>query len=220
LTYTSGEDEFYAGKGDDTYNVSFGKNTDLVITDDGGSDVLNLTGKGLVTTVKSGDTTTSTVNLTALFNVDKSGNVALTSAAQDADGDTYEDTDSLVIIDKNTNAAALKKIMNGKASGIVEIDNYFGTRSAESEHKYALGTGAIENINVGLSSADTTAWTIDDSYIDAVASAVGSWLTANNYEDAMAVFASDKTDDIASLLNVYTTGTYTAPASDSTQAGA
>jgi hypothetical protein len=120
LTYTSGADKYYAGNDADQYDVTFGKDTNLIITDDGGKDELTLKGENL----KSSD-------LMAFFNIDKNG-VATTS---------------LDIISKDTDASTLKNILKGKANGVVEIKNYFG-EGKSGENNYSLGAGAIENISI------------------------------------------------------------------------
>jgi hypothetical protein len=142
LTYTTGSDKFFAGDGNDTYNVAFGKNTDLVISDSGGSDVLNLTGKNLTSD-----------DLALLFNVDKGGAICSDS--------------SLVIVDKKAKASKLTGLANGtKVSGVVEIKNYFSQTSDES----TAIKGAIESIRVGADVDTARTWNLDiESIASAVA---------------------------------------------------
>lgn len=62
LNYTSGNDKYMVmGESDDEYNVEFNKKTNLIISDNGGDDVLNIISEN--------------TGFTYLFDVDKNGNI-------------------------------------------------------------------------------------------------------------------------------------------------
>lgn len=102
---------------------------------------------------------------------------------------------------------------NGKASGSLlmgsTVENALNGKSVEIAN-YFTKAGKIETITE--TDAKETDYVSIETRIDNITAAVQSWLGDNSkYNDAMDVLDSKNTDDIKSLMAVYTKGTYTKP---------
>ena len=104
LEYTSGSDCYMVGTGNDTYNVEFGRKTDLIISDNGGNDELNIN--------------TSLNDFTYLFDVDKNGHIL----ADDTSLMIY-DSNSLKFTSKGMSGGCIEIIDYFKESGNIETIN-------------------------------------------------------------------------------------------------
>jgi hypothetical protein len=197
----AGNDVISSGKGNDIVNAGDGNNT-LVYTSGvdnytagNGDDTYNVNfGKStdLVITDNGGNDVLnllgkglSSDNLSLLFNVTKSTTEPIDSES------------SLFIFDnsKFTTKNVLSMVSNDHASGSVSLENYFTT-------------GKIETVNVGSDAETATTWDFSTK-INQITQAVQSWLNDYGYVDAMEVFESKNSTDMSSLLNVYSTGSYT-----------
>ena len=195
FNYTKGDDEYTSGTGSDTYNVKYTSSADLLITDKGGSDTLKITN-------------TTKDDLALLFNVDKSGKIIVTT---DEDGEVF---DSLGIFSKTATYSAKK----GLSGGIIEIDGFFKATPG-SDPTVIPGDGYIETIKVGDGAKP---WEVTIDSLNSIAQAVHGWFNDHQdkgYADANAVFSSDNTADIQSLLTAYQ-GTYIPKGSESVGTGA
>lgn len=102
LNYTSGRDYYSVGEGNDIYNVEFGRKSDLIISDNGGNDVLNIN--------------SDNNNLTYLFDVDKNGNIT------DDTSLLICDTDSLKISSRGISGGCIEIIDYFKTGEIETIN--------------------------------------------------------------------------------------------------
>ncbi len=201
-TYTAGNDKYIAGTAVDTYDVTFGKKTNVLIKDAGGADVLKLTAEKNKSLASS--------DLMLFFDVKKAG------------AGTYKvggDSKDLIIMQKDafTKGTALANAINNDkwAGGSVVIDDYFNAAAqvtgvvVANDHTVTAGytdgagAGRVETINVG-----TTEYTVGTD-ITKVAQEVSAWLANHgNYDSASQVIAAGNKNDIQSLLNVYQGATY------------
>lgn len=187
MTYTGKGNAFmYDIGGDDKYNVTLTKKSNLTIYDT----FVSEEGKNKV------DFTNSSENLRIFFNANKNG-VVITQGTTDTDDLTILNADSLT-------KSNIKNVVKGKGSGFAIVDSYFGTTNAEDDVADMFTFYSTEK------KGDLSALTIldMDSYISEVTSSVTAWFNddANKaYADktAMDVFASNDNAAITSLLAAY-----------------
>ncbi len=188
FNYTAGKDLYRSevANSDDIYNVAFGNKTSLVVSDTTFEDgnVLNLqTSKALEVAG-----TNPTYNYSLFFNVDANGLV---------DGD-------LTILSAagkgKVNAKTAKALANGEfVSGAVVLDN-----AVDDENGLV---GYTVNNKVGTAAAVEMSI---DARMDEIAGLVASWLgNHTDYTSAFDAIENGTSKEIAELMNVYTTGTYT-----------
>ena len=186
FTYTAGKDLYKGGEGDDTYKFTLDKKTTLVVSDNAGDNILDLT-------------TSKNSGFGLFFNVNADGSI-------DVDDDDKSD---LMIIDKATYAKATVKtaqsLFGDSAKGVVGLEDAI-TATTEGEGEEATTTYSVDSFQIKKDGASAADINIDDTR-----AAVASWLADHDtYASAFdAILAGDKTD-VASLMAVYATGEYTA----------
>ena len=191
ISYTGGYDAYQGSDGKEEYDIiTMNKNSNLVINDLGGSDLLNFANQNFS-------------DMTIFFNVESDGTV----------GDYSELSIISNDVAKASNTKSLLALFNGTGKGAVVIENYFDDGSAaiintdKTINDAAKGDGYIEQVKVA---GGTTAASMD-AQVAQIAQNVATWLANNgNYDSAMDVVNAGNATDIQSLMQCYTAGTTSA----------
>ena len=119
------------------------------------------------------------------FNINKDKEIVIQSEEVD--------TNFLWVFHNDSDTLALNNLKKGvNASGKINIDNFFGDNEGVGEIT-DLFSFTANNTSIQL-----------ENYIDSIVNNVAGWLENHtDYADAMAVFGSDNTEDIQSLIAEY-----------------
>jgi len=191
ISYTGGCDAYQGFNGKEEYDIiTMNKNSNLVINDLGGSDLLNFANQNFS-------------DMTIFFNVESDGTV----------GDYSELSIISNAVAKASNTKSLLALFNGTGKGAVVIENYFNDDSEaiinndKTINNAAKGDGYIEQVKVA---GGTTAASMD-AQVAQIAQNVATWLANNgNYDSAMDVVNAGNAADLQSLMQCYTAGTTSA----------